>query len=343
MRPRLALLITFAVSMAASAQSKPEAPSATLQHIRQTHTLTCGLDQSEAEYSMDDQHGARVAFDTDLCRAVAAAVLGPRAQIAIKGYPDNLTALTALTRHEVDLVPSVSADFTDSTQPGVSLTQPVLYDAQGFMVPRTAHITNPSQLSNKKVCVLDETELATSLRIYFADHHLSFVPFPFQEEGEMEAAFVTSNCTAMSSTLTRLAATRIEFASKATDYDILPATIAPDPLAMAYRSDDVAFGRIVCWTFNVLLHAEERNVTQQTSTTLSSTQDPNLRRLLGLTHELGLPLGLADDWPANVLAATGNYAEIYRRVLGMDSPMKLPRGQNALARDGGLLQPLPLK
>ncbi|MES2391513.1 MAG: transporter substrate-binding domain-containing protein [Acidobacteriota bacterium] len=317
--------------------------SPTVASIREAHTLTCGIDQSEAEYSMDDQHGARFAFDTDLCRAVAVAILGPKAQIAVKGYPDNQTALTALAHHEVDLVPTVSADFTDSAQPGIALTQPVLHDAQGFMVPRSAHITSPAQLSHKKVCFLDETELETSLRTYFADHHLNFVPFPFQEEGEMEAAFVTNNCTAMSSTLTRLAETRIEFATKAKDYDILPTTIAPDPLAMAYRADDPAFGRILTWTFNLLLNAEDRNVTRQTAATLSNTPDPTLRRLLGLTHELGAPLGLADDWPENVLAATGNFAEIYNRDLGSGSPMKLRRGQNALAKDGGLLQPLPLK
>jgi general L-amino acid transport system substrate-binding protein len=327
----------------------PLCAQSTLAHIRQSQTLTCGLDQSEAEYSLDDQHGARVAFDTDLCRAAAAAILGPNPRIAIKGYPDSQTVLAALARHEVDLVPTVSADFTNSTQPNFALTQPVLYDAQGLMVPRSAHITTPAQLAGKKICVLDGTELATNLRSWFAARSLDFIPYPFSEEGEMEAAFVTCNCSALSSTLTRLASTRVEFAAQAKDYEILPTTLAPDPLAMAYSSADPAFGRILTWTFNLLLSAEDRGLTRQNASTLAHSLaaqpagDPSLRRLLGLTHELGTPLGLPANWPLNVLSTTGNYAEIYDRDLGVASPLLLPRGQNALSTHGGLLQPLPFK
>ncbi|SEF50783.1 amino acid ABC transporter substrate-binding protein, PAAT family [Bryocella elongata] len=317
-----------------------------LTTIRRRGTLLCGLNQSEAEYNPADQHGPRVAFDTDLCRAVAAAILGPQAHYAIKGYPDNDTALDALRAGEVDLVPSVSDDFTHATQPGILLTQPVLYDAIGILVPTAAHITTLAQLSSQRICYLAETETETQLHTYFDTHHLTLVPYPFSEQGEMEAAFSTHNCSALAGDLTRLATVRLSLGSHAPDYELLPETLAPDTLAMASRSgtsEDLQLRNILTWTLNLLIAAEEHNITRANLAAATKSQDPTLRRLLGLTRELGRPLGLDDAWPQHVIEATGNYGELYDRDLGPNSPLKLPRGQNALARNGGLLQSLPLQ
>jgi general L-amino acid transport system substrate-binding protein len=47
-------------------------------------------------------------------------------------------------------------------------------------------------------------------------------------------------------------------------------------------------------------------------------------------------MGLANDWTQKVIAAVGNYGEIFDRHYGAQSVIKLPRGLNALAFDGGL-------
>lgn len=340
----------------AAAERPASGPTSTLDTIRHRGTLICGLNQSEAEYTLADQHGPRVAFDTDLCRAVAAAILGPGARYAIKGYPDNDTALEALTRGEIDLIPTVSDDLTHATRPGVLLTQPVLYDPVGILVPTSAHITTLAQLGSptqaQRICYLAETEIENQLHTWFDTHHLTLAPFPFQEQGEMEAAFSTRNCTALAGDLTRLGAVRAALASTSSSgspapgYAILPETIAPDTLAMASRADTadaLRFHNILVWTLNVLVAAEEQNITRANLAAASKSQDPTARRLLGLTRELGRPLGLDDAWPTHVLEATGNYGELFDRDLGSGSPLKLPRGQNALARDGGLLQSLALQ
>lgn len=337
MRPLLLALALL--PLAAGAQ----ATSPTLDSIRKANTLTCGIDQSEAEFSMTDEHGPRVAFDTDLCKAVAAAILGPHAQLSIKGYPDNETALAALRRREVDLIASVSDDFSHATLPGVTLSQPVLYDAIGLLVPRAAHVTRIADLSGKKICFLDQTEAEEALHSWFAAQHLTLVPFPFQEEGEMEAAFVTGNCTALAGDLTRLAAARTAFGASAGDYVLLGETLAFDPVAMASRSDDPAFAGILCWTFNLLLAADEREITAASLKSQQSSNDTSVRRMLGLTRELGRPLSLRDDWPISALSAAGSYSEIFDRDLGSNSPLRLSRGPNAPVSRGGLLQALPFK
>ena len=316
---------------------------ATLDSIRHAKVLTCGVNQSEAEYSTEDEHGSRVAFDRDLCNAVAVAILGQHAAFAVKGYPDNDTAIAALKRREVDLVATVSDDFSHATIAGVSLTQPVLIDGEGFMVARASRVTRAAQLRGRKVCFLDQSETEINLHRWFAARRLDFVPFPFQEEGEMEAAFVTKNCTALAGDMTRLANARATFGARKDDYVLLPDAIALDPLAMAYRSDDVAFGNVVRWTFDVLVEAEELGVSSTNVDQMLAGNDPGIMRLLGTSHELARKLSLAEDWTVNLLRATGNYGEIYARDLGEGSPLKMIRGANNLWTHQGLIYAAPLK
>ena len=315
------------------------ASSPTIEAIRKAGTLTCGIDQSEAEFSTEDEHGSRFAFDRDLCTAVATALLGRHPHVIVRGYPDDRTALTALSHGEIDLLASVSDDLSH-VDPGVGLSRPVLYDGYALMVPQASGIVHAAGLDGKKVCFLAETEGEVALRAWFKHHQLNLVPFPFQEEGEMEAAFVTGNCVALAEDLTRLGTTRAAFGASAKDYVILPDVLSKDPLASAFRRDDPAFGSIVSWTINILLQAQEDGIT---ATNMGTSSDPAAARLVGWTHEMGHPFGLKDDWAAEVIVEVGNYGELFARDLGDGSPLHLPRGQNALWTNGGLMIAPPLK
>jgi general L-amino acid transport system substrate-binding protein len=310
-----------------------------LERIRKTGVLRCGVDESEAEFSMTDEHGSRAAFDRDLCRAVAVAIVGPRARVDMAAYPDEDNALAALRQNDVDLIASVS-DSLSHTSVDLRFSRPVLYDGASFLVLRSAALAHASELSGKKVCFLAETEVEVSLRRWFLRYHLDFVPFPFQEEGEMEAAFVTGNCAALVADMTRLGNSRVAFGEHAKDYRFLPEVISTDTLAAAYRADDPRFANIVNWTFEVLLQAEESGVTAKSIRSKQTMEDPVGRRLAGRTHDMGSSLGLDDDWAAEVIEAVGNYGEIFDRDLGSGSPLQLPRGQNALWIEGGMMQAL---
>jgi general L-amino acid transport system substrate-binding protein len=158
----------------------------------------------------------------------------------------------------------------------------------------------------------------------------------------MEAAFVTGNCTALAGDLTRLTSTRAAFGPLADRFTLLPEQIARDPLAAASRSDDPAFAAIVRWTIEVLLNAEAANLTQSTIAATTAT-DPTTQILTGRTREIGTRLGLSNAWAVQVIAAVGNYGEIYDRDLGTQSLLKLPRALNRLDAEGGLMVPEPLK
>ena len=78
-------------------------------------------------------------------------------------------------------------------------------------------------------------------------------------------------------------------------------------------------------------------------TELPTSQNPEIRRLLGLTGDHGPLMGLDRRWAYNAIKAVGNYGEIFERNLGMGSAMKLPRGLNELWTRGGLMYSPPVR
>jgi general L-amino acid transport system substrate-binding protein len=335
----LGIAVFLTCSLAQAADS-----SATLTRVRAAGVLRCAIDAEQAEYSTSDDHGSRASFDADLCRAVAVAVLGKNAQIAVKQYPDDTAAMAALTAGEVDLLPTLSDDFTHAAGTHLALTRPVLWDGVGFLLLNPSPVMRARQLSGKKVCFLAETTVEESVRAWFSREHLDFVPFPFQEEGEMQAAFATGNCGALAGDRTRLAETRAALSQHGKRTRLLPETISKDPLAAAVRDSDPQWNSIVSWVMEALVQAEESGIAQANVRVLRTPDNDPLRRfLLGGSHQVGSALGLDDNWVAHVIEAVGNYGEIYERDLGSGSPMKLPRGDNNLYRNGGIMQALPPK
>lgn len=323
--------------------------ASTLARVRAAGVLVCGVDQEEPEYSTADDHGSREAFDKDLCQAVAAAVVGENARVNVVEYPDDRASMEALNKGAVDLVPTLTDDFTHSVGTHLELTRPVLWDGVGFLVIGAGPAMQARQLSGKKICFIAETGVEESVRSWFAHEHLDFVPFPFQEEGEMEAAFATGNCGALAGDWTRLAGTRALLAEHGKPTRLLPEIISKDPLAAAVRDDDPQWSAIVRWVMEALIQAEESGVTRANVASISvrtakaNGGDPVLWFLLGGSHQVGSGLGLGDDWVVRVIEATGNYGEMYERDLGERSALKLPRGENRLVERGGLMIALPLK
>ncbi len=348
MRARAAYAM-LAMALIACAVAQAAEPSATrettLARMRAAGVLRCGIDVEEAEYTTSDDHGNRDAFDADLCRAVAVAVLGKDALVRVTHYPDDRAAMHGLNAGEVEMVATLSDDFTHSVGTHLRFTQPMLWDGVGFLVPARSTVARARQLSGKKICFLAETAVEESVRAWFAREYLEFVPFPFQEEGEMQAAFATGNCGALAGDRTRLAETRAELMRRGMQMRLLPECITKDPLASAVREDDPQWAALVNWVMEALIEAEESGVTQANVKAMSARadSDPVLRFLLGGSREIGPTLGLDDDWVARVIAATGNYGEIYERDLGSGSPLKLPRGENNLRGHGGIMLALPFK
>ncbi len=171
--------------------------------------------------------------------------------------------------------------------------------------------------------------------------HPNLEPVPFKTHEGYFDAFFSRQCDVV--THDRLA---LGLNARQTDTGtvvIFPDVISKEPLAPAVREDDPAWANVVRWTIYAVITAEELGVTQANVEEMRHSPDPDIQRLLGTTPGIGKALGLDDEWVYRVIAALGNYGEIFERHLGHASKYNIDRGLNALWSQGGLLYAPPLR
>jgi len=335
---------TFAMAAVtlAAALPVPAHAASTLEKIRAAGRLVCGLDTEEPEYTLADAHGNHALFDSDVCKAVAVAVLGKDAAVTIKPFRDEAGSLKALKAGDIDLL-ATGSPYMRFSNGAFTFARPIFYDTQGFLVNKGLGIHSVQDFAGKKVCFLIGTEIEAQINDYMSRQKVKYIPGPFSEEGEMEAALVTNNCAAITADVSQLGYERIAFKRMAKEFEILPAIVALDPLAPVTRSDDPQWSAIVDWTMQALIEAEENGVTQANVQEQKKTGTMTAQRLLGSQRGWGSFLGLDDDWATREVEAVGNYGEMFDRDLGAHSPSRLDRMLNRLASQGGLLTAEPVR
>ena len=306
-------------SMAFGAQRR--AAVDTVGRIQVRHVLACGVVREDAEYSMDEDHSSRDGFDEALCQAYAVAV-DARASVTVTSFLDELSAEQALRLGKVDVAATLSADAAHRAR-GVHYARPIFYDALGLLTPVAGGVRTPQDLAGKRICVLAETGTEEALRAWFRQRGVDYLPFPFQEEGEMEAAYVTGNCEALAAERTRLAQIRLSMGEGAAQHMILPEPLSRDAMASGTASGNARWAGVVDAVDRALLLAEEFD-----------GGTPGFQKR---TDGMGAALGLRAGWAVDAVAVVGSYGQMFGRTLGSS----LPRDLNRLQRDGGLLKNTP--
>jgi general L-amino acid transport system substrate-binding protein len=335
---RFLLLAAVLLVLAGAAEA-----GATLDAVKARGTLVCGVSTGVAGFSIADSAGRYIGFDVDICRAVAAAVIGSAQAVRYVALTTQ-QRFTALQTGEVDIL-SRDTTWTLQREAGLGLlfAPTVFYDGQGFMVPRRLHVTSVGQLSGATVCVQPGTSTELALADYFRAARMTYRPVVIENFEALEAAFYGGRCDAYTTDASALAVSRLTRADNPGDYVILPERISGEPLAPAVRQGDDQWFDVVRWTVFALIDAEEKGITMANAEAMLTSPDPQIQRLLGVTLGGGKALGLKDSWAYDAIRQVGNYGEIYERNLGLKSALKLPRGPNALVRDGGLLYAPPLQ
>ncbi len=326
---RLAVVVATLLGLAPTAHA-----GAVLDAIRQRHGLRCGVNVGAPDFSKADTNGGLSAFSRDICRALAAAVMGEAAQATIVSFDDEPTAMRALAAGSVDIVAAATPSLTNRTAFAASFGSPVLITGQGFLVPRAAGITHIADLAGQQVCFLGGTVAEAVLDAEALRGRLAVIRAPFEETGEMQAALVTGHCAAIMNDLTTLADTRAGFHGQGGDYVILDERLTTEALAPAIRTGDAGWTAVVDATVSVLLRAEELGVTRASA---------DAKSMATVAPSNGLALGLPPDWALWAVRATGNYGELFERDLGAGSPLRLPRSPNRPASQGGLLLASPFR
>ena len=343
----LLFVLVLVVSACTTTSEEPEGEvigrGAILERVKERGKVVCGARTDLLGFGYLDADGRNIGFDIDLCRAVAAAVLGDPEAVEIV----PLTAADrgpAVQTAEVDLL-SRNVTWTSSrdAQWG-NFTYITFYDGQGFMVRTDSGIEGVEDMDGATVCVTSGTTTEKNLADIFRQHNMDYEAVIFEETASVYAAYDEGRCDVTTSDKSQLAAVR-EGLADPDAHVILPVTISKEPLTSAVpHGDDQWFDTVKLVLFG-LINAEELGVTQANVEEMKAGENINIRRLLGQEGDWGnSDLGLDVEALANAITAVGNYGEIYDRYMGPPGDaFTLPRALNELWPNGGLISAPPVK
>jgi len=319
------------------------AAAGTLDVVKHRGAVVCAVNTGLAGFAMPDRQGNYQGLDADTCRAVAAAVLGDAAKV--KFVPATAQQrFTLLQTGEVDvLVRNTTWTLLREAENGFNFAPVTYYDGQGFMVPVKSGIKSAKELDGATICVQPGTTTELNLADYFRANHLSYKPLVIEKLDEVENAYFSGRCDAYTTDRSGLAATRAAKAANPADHVILPEVISKEPLAPAVRHGDDEWFDVVKWTVFAMIGAEEKGITKANVDEMLKSDDPEVKRMLGVTAGMGKALHLDDKFAYNIIKQVGNYGEVFERNVGKDSALKLDRGVNALWTKGGLMYAMPFR
>ena len=331
------------VALAGAASAGP-----TLDAVKKADVLKCGVNTGLGGFSLADSSGKWTGLDVDVCKAVAAVVLGDANKV--KYVPLSAQQrFTALQNGEVDMLSRNSTwTLQRDTKLGLNFTNVTFYDGQGFMVPKKLGVKSAKELNGATVCVQTGTTTELNLADYFRANNMQFKPVVIEQQQEVLSAFFSGRCDVYTTDRSGLASSlKNDAPNGGADYMVLPEVISKEPLAPAVRQGDEQWTDIVKWTVFALLQAEESGVTQaNVEDQAKNSKDPTVQALLGAknsegkTSGNGEALGVDEDWVVRAVKAVGNYGEIYERNI---APLGLERGVNNLWSKGGLMYAPPLR
>jgi general L-amino acid transport system substrate-binding protein len=314
-----------------------------LDAIKARGQLICGVNTGVAGFAQADSQGKWVGLDVDVCRAVAAAVFGDSEKV--KYVPTTAQQrFTALQSGEVDILArNTTVTLTRDTALGLDFTAVNYYDGQGFMVNKKLGVKSAKELNGATVCVQPGTTTELNLADYFRTNKMTFKPVVIEKVEEVRAAFFSGRCDVYTTDASGLYSTRAANAPNPDDYMVLPEIISKEPLAPAVRHGDNQFADIVRWSQYAMLEAEEYGISSQTVDEMLKSDNPSIKRILGVTPGMGKALGVDEAWVVNIIKQVGNYGESFERNVGSGSILKIDRGLNNLWTKGGLQYAPPIR
>jgi general L-amino acid transport system substrate-binding protein len=258
---------------------------------------------------------------------------------------------TALQSGEIDvLIRNTTWTASRDGGEGATFLHTTFYDGQGMMVRADSGITSIEDMANLSVCVLSGTTTELNLAARFGS--MPYTPLTFDNNDQLQAAFVAGQCDGWTSDKSQLAGVRSNFP----DADggpsalvILDETFSKEPLGPVVADGDSQWAQVVDWVALATIQAEEFGIDSSNVSSYNGDDDA-VRRFLGLSIQTDSGetvfdpgLGLPTDYAVKVISQVGNYAEIFNRNVGPDTALGLSRGVNALWTDGGLLYAPPYR
>jgi general L-amino acid transport system substrate-binding protein len=333
------VMAAFAVSPALVSAAEA---ATTLETVKTRGVVQCGANTGLAGFGQPDAAGNWTGLDIEFCRAVASAIFNDASKV--KFVPLSAKdRFTALQSGEVDLLARNSTwTLSRDTKLGLTFVGVNYYDGQGFMVRKSLNVKSAKELGGASICVQQGTTTELVLADYFRANKLELKSVTFATSDETLKAYEAGRCDAFTTDASGLYAERLRLA-KPDDHLVLPEIVSKEPLGPVVRHGDDQWADIIKWTHYAMLTAEELGVTKANADDMLKSENPDIRRLLGVEDTLGETLGLTNDWALRIIKLVGNYGESFDRNVGDGSPLKIARGLNGLWSKGGLQYAPPIR
>ncbi|MGI9379987.1 MAG: amino acid ABC transporter substrate-binding protein [Methyloligellaceae bacterium] len=317
------------------------AQASTLSHVRENGYVNCGVSDSKIGFSEQDGKDSWKGLGVSFCRAIAAAIFNDINKVKFVALsPDD--AISALQSGNIEiLMNSVSWTLKHDAGLGLLFTGILLHDGQGFMVPKKLGISSALELSGASICVLKEQSLELKASKFFKSKKMPFKLIPYDTRENVTKAYQSGLCNVFTDNILQLAIERVSFDAPG-EHIILPDILSKRPKGPIVRQGDDQWFNLVKWVLFALINAEELGITRDNVSSFETSEDPEVRALLGQDDQFGKFLGLPKDWAKNMLLKIGNYGELFDQNMGQRSPLKIDRGPNKLWDQGGLLFAPPL-
>lgn len=321
---------------AIAAMTAGMAQAGQIEDIRARGVFKCGVYESSPGLATLNDRGEMVGLEADYCRALATAILGPsgKTEFVKMTFAQGIPAVKS---GEADMAGlAITWTIGRNTELGLEFIGPNIFSGLGFMVHKRTGAQKLTDLNGATICVVAGSLQESLIADYFRARNMTFKPLAIETTAQIYPLYEEGRCDVVTSEPPFLAVRRSRLKAP-DDHIILPDLYAKSHMGPIVRRDDAAFVTAAKWTHYALLTAEEMGITRANVDQIkANSKDPAVRRFLGAEGNIGEKMGLANDFAVNVIKAVGNYAEIWDRSFGKDSAMKLPRGINALERDGGL-------
>lgn len=338
-------LLTLACCTAAVGFSAPAFAQETLETVRERGIMNCQVGLPTPGFYALAEDGTWSGMDVDLCRAVSAAIFGDPDMVEYQSVT-SAVRFTALQSGESDMLSRTTTwTAVRDTQLGLDFTTVNFYDGQGFLVPADSGITSALDLDGATICVLTGTTTELNLADFFRANGMTFTPVTNENVNVLVETYLGGGCDAYTNDKSGLAARRSAFPDPSA-HVLLPETISKEPLGPVVREGDAAWADLVTWTMFGIINAEELGVTSENVMEMAANPpSPNVARLLGAEGNIGEELGLDADFMVDVIAAVGNYGEIYENHIGANTPIGIPRDGtlNAMWNNGGIIYAPPFR
>lgn len=334
----LRLTATVAAILAAAFVPTAAHAGKTLDAITERGVIKVGVGTTPGFFS-PDSNGRWQGFFIDYGRALAIAVFGDPEKVEFTNSSPQ-QRLPALQAGEFDILLSgVTITPTRAFNLGFHFGPTIFYDGQAILARKDTGVTTAAELDGATIGVQSGTTGELNIADFFRKAGNSFTPVTIEETSEFLAALESGRVDAITQDSSDLVGKLTQLQDPSA-YILLPERLSKEPLAPAIAGGDDRWLELVNYTVYATFQAEEWGITSENIDTFLTSEDPAIKRFLGVDPSFNEALGLDPKWAYNVIKTVGNYGEIYERHL---TPLGWERGYNSLWTDGGLLYSPPFR